>query len=296
VIAQQNGYFAKEHVAVQIKSVGTLAFTLPAAGKADLAITGATAAFSPAVDGHQTAIVRLDEAGPNAAGVVVAAGSRYKSLADLSGQTVSPTGVNGASWGSANTLSKYVSAHGGKPFKLVPISNYQSQVNEVISGRLAAAVGNLATYGSYVAEGKLRILVNPTTAQIGNIVGADTATLVEWGLASDLASKATAVQHYLAALTLAQKWIMAHSNDQVAAVLLKNSLFAGSSVKELSFTMQFDRDFMSRSHGGSISSSVWGQSLKVFGGWSLGLDMSATQLSYKSIVDMSYLNKATAGN
>jgi NitT/TauT family transport system substrate-binding protein len=295
-LAQQNGYFAKRGLTVNIINAGSAAFTEAASGKVDMSMTGTTAGLAPIVQGRQTTMIYAWGVGPDVAGVVVAPKSRYKSLTDLSGQRVSSEGSSGSSYGTTQALSKYVQQKTGKGFQTVALSTLPAQADEVISGRTAAAVGIASIWAPFVEAGKLRLLVDPgKSAEAKSIFGDDLVNLAIWGLPAHLQEKKAAVTAFMGGMLEANAYINGHTDQQVATVLARSPILRGNSVVQLTSAFSLDRPFVDVTNG-QISQAAWRHSLQEFATWGLGIDPSNPGLAYAKAVDMSYLKAASANS
>jgi NitT/TauT family transport system substrate-binding protein len=293
-VAEVNGYFKDRGLTVNVTNAGSAAFTEAAAGKVDMSMTGTTAGLAPIVQGRQTVMIYSWGVGPDVAGVVVAANSPIQSLTGLAGKTVSSEGTSGSSFGTAQALSNYVKQKTGKGFQLVSDATLPAQADEVISGRVTAAVGLASIWAPYILAGKLKLLVNPATStEVQTIFGSSLVNLSIWGLPSLLAQKKAAVTAFMGGLLEANKFIDSHTDAQVAAVMVKSPLLTGDNVKQLTYGFSLDRPFVDKTQG-QITQSGWNSSLKTFAGWGLGLDPSNPNLAYSKAVDMSYLDAASA--
>jgi ABC-type nitrate/sulfonate/bicarbonate transport system substrate-binding protein len=295
-IAQENGYFAKRGLTVNIINAGSAAFTEAAAGKVDMSMTGTTAGLAPIVQGRQTTMIYAWGVGPDVAGVVVAPNSRYKSLTDLAGQRVSSEGSSGSSYGTTQALSKYVQQKTGKGFQTVALSTLPAQADEVISGRTAAAVGIASIWAPFVAAGKLRLLVDPgKSAEAKTIFGSDLVNLAIWGLPDHLQQKKAAVTAFMGGMLQANAYINGHDDQQVATVLARSPILRGNSVTGLASAFSLDRPFVDSTNG-QISRVAWQHSLQEFATWGLGVDPGNPSMGYAKAVDMSYLQAASANS
>jgi NitT/TauT family transport system substrate-binding protein len=295
-LAQENGYFAKRGLTVNIINAGSAAFTEAAAGKVDMSMTGTTAGLAPIIQGRQTVMIYAWGVGPDVAGVVVSANSPYKSLTDLAGKKVSSEGTSGSSYGTTQALSKYVQQQTGKGFQTVSLSTLPAQADEVISGRTAAAVGIASIWAPFITAHKLKLLVNPgASAEAKTIFGSDLVNLSIWGLPAHLQQKKAAVTAFMGAMMEANTFINTHNDQQVATAMAKSPILTGNSVTQLTYAFSLDRPFVDSTNG-QISQAAWSHSLQEFAGWGLGIDPSNPALGYAKAVDMSYLDAASANS
>jgi NMT1/THI5 like len=292
-VAQVEGYFTQQGVDVNIALQGAQASTNTVAGRADLAFTGAPSSLSAAVKGKQTEFVFPTIIGPGNASILVAANSKYTTLQSLGGQQVSTQGVSGASWGESHAISAYNASHGGKAFQFVPLGTSDLQADAVIAGRNAAAAGGPDLFGAQIAQGKLKVLIGPDSDVIKSLFPSDLVASGFWGLKSDIQSKNESITRWLAAMLEANNFINTHSVADLAQVMAKSPLYKGYTVDAVQTAVGFEKNFLTPTDG-VISEAAWQDSLKTFGQWTLGFDLSSPAVSYASMIDPTLITNAKA--
>lgn len=293
-VALANGYFTKAGVDVQVKVQGATATTDAAAGRDDIVQSGVTGSFSPRLKGHPTQVIYEVSPGLSTTGVIVSAKSPYKTVMDLSGKSVTVLGVGTSTYGAAVSYSKYIVSHGGKALKIIPASEASQQTNSVVSGSAAASVGLLDIFGPAIAANKVRVLEPAAGDLARSLFPSDIVNIGYWGLESNLAQKKTATTAFVAGLRMADQWLQTASDAQVAQALKKTSFFDNFTEQQIEQDLKYDRPFFTTNQG-FISQQAWDASLKEFGTWGMnGVDVNSSELSYDSIVNMSYWNSATS--
>ncbi len=293
-LAQALGYYQKARVNVNISDAGVVVVTQAAAGQLDLALSGTTALLAPNNEGHHTVDVYAWAIGNPVAAVAVASNSPYHTLMDLSGQKMLVQGVGTSSYGTAAYFSHYIVTHGGKPLDLVSVTSESAINNEVIAGVGAATVGPVSYYESEIQAGKMRLLVDPTSASTRKIFGGVVGNSI-WGLASKVNQNKVAVERFLAAVRAADQYVHTHTAAQVATALAKSPFEAGYSISSNTAAVQSFEAFAAPTLG-YISKSAWDLSLNEWKLYGLGLNLSSPLFSYSNAVDMAPLNAAAKLN
>jgi ABC-type nitrate/sulfonate/bicarbonate transport system substrate-binding protein len=297
--AQQKGIWKSLNLNVTISVTGAVETTSLSAGRLVVGVFGTTAAFAPAEAGRAVSIVDCEDTGDSAAGVVVRRPSAYKTLTDLSGQSVGVVGSAGQAYGTASDFSSYIQAHGGKPLKIVVESSLGALVAATLSGQVTAAI-QTSGFEQAIAAGKAAEIVSPTDPATKAIVGTQECSTAYWGLKSQLAQNQAAITRFIAGMRIARAQLDKESDAQVAAVLATMPDFAPSVVSRAALTKEVTeaRPFFSADEG-FISEATWNASLDAFSHWGLAsagvpVDLKGKPLSYPSIIDMSYWNAATS--
>lgn len=291
VVAQQLGYFKQAKVDVNIKVEGASVQTDAAAGRIDLALTGATAAFPPAAQGHPTQVVYAQLPNATAGSMLVAANSRYQTVMDLAGQKVAVLG-HAATYAAAVAYSKYIQSQGGKPLDIVSARDSETQVSGLLAGQFAGFVGEADLLANQVKAGKVRLLVDSTSTQGRVIVPPDIVGPVLWGLKANITAKKQAVTRFVAGLRRADTWIHSATTDQIVSTLAASPLLKGTSSADLALQVPYDLPLYSPTNG-YISQAAWQASLKSYQSIGIeGVDVTSSQFGYGAFVDMSYWNAA----
>jgi ABC-type nitrate/sulfonate/bicarbonate transport system substrate-binding protein len=293
-VALAKGYFTKAGVNVKVEVQGATATTNAAAGHTDIVQSGVTASFAPTAAGHAQKIIYEVSPGLSTTGIVVAANSPIKSIMDMSGKSVTVLGVGTSTYGAATAYSNYIVKHGGKPLKIIAASQSSQQTSDVVSGEADGSVGLLDIFAPAITAGKIRILVNPSSALARSLFPSTVVNIGYWGLASNLASNKQATTAFVAGLRQADTWLRHATPAQIAATLKQTQFFDQYSVQQIEAMLPYDIPFFSTTDG-FISQANWSASLKEFGTWGISnIDLTSPMFSYGSIVDMSYWQSASA--
>ena len=294
-LAQALGLYQKAGVNVKFELNGTNFATVVLAGRADVAISGPTAAVTSAFQGKDTAVLaEVTRGTPN--GVVVKSSSPYKSIMDLSGATVAGYAPGTSSYGAVSLISHYITSHGGKALISKPTSSASGQfVDQVISGAVDASSEVPEGAAPYIKTGKARWLVAPNDPIMSKIMSPDMVGYSVWTLRSNIASKRTAVVRFMAGLRLAYAWMQSHSIADVEAALSKVpgvQQYLQADPGLLKTVVPEERLFWPTA-AGYISQTRWDDvTLPIWKQWNLGDDLSSAQASWKARVDMSYWTQA----
>jgi ABC-type nitrate/sulfonate/bicarbonate transport system substrate-binding protein len=291
VLAQQQGYFKQAKVNVKLLDQEASATTNGAAGRVDLVGSGTPSAMPPATNGRQTSIVYEYISGNGDAGIVVAANSKAKTVMDLSGERIITKGVGSGSYGAAKKWSAYIVAHGGKALQIVPVESTGSMDAELGSSQVQAGTGSLTQYTGPLSQGKLKILVSPSSALAYSVFPKTMVGNSYWGLKSNLQKNKTGVSRALSAISKADAYINSHSVSNVSKILEASAYLKGLTPGDVVAGVQADKPFYANTLG-SISPQAWATTLSVDKAFGLTVDLAAPTLQYKAIVDMSYLNSA----
>jgi len=297
--ASVKGIWKRLGLNVTITTTGSTETTSLAAGRLVVGVFGTTAAFAPAAAGRQTSIVVCEDSGDGAAAIMVKKDSPYKSLQSLSGTSMGVVGANGQGYGSANAVSEYIVAHGGKPLKIVVEPDLGTLVAATTSGQVDGAMEE-AGFGPAIQQGLARELIGQESPLMKSIVGTQECSTAYWGLSSTIAANKTAVTRFVAGLRIARTDIAKLSATQIAAVLQTLPAFKPSVVPkaELVSEVQQAQPFFSNADG-YISQTTWNASLGAFKSWGLNvggtvLKLNSSAFSYSKIIDMSYWEAASS--
>jgi NitT/TauT family transport system substrate-binding protein len=293
-VAQAQGYFSKLGVNVNvINNAASTGVALMASGKADLMAVGPGPVFSLNQQGKHTEIIYNIYSG-GAGAVEVATESKAKSLADLSGERVGTLGIGGSSYGYAAVYSQYVSAHGGKPFTIVPYGTQGLLINAVLTGQVAAAVDSASWFASEISAGKAHLLVNTSSAgwaQTYNIPAGVSDGAI-FGLSSNLSSKRDAIVKFLEGVSEGTQYVDSHTPGEIAATMKKLDAFSTETLQEVTADVTDNQHFVGVDQG-KINSSTWAEQLKIYALWGMkGVNVTESEFPYSQLVDMSYLNQA----
>ncbi|HEX3923280.1 MAG TPA: ABC transporter substrate-binding protein [Streptosporangiaceae bacterium] len=293
VLAEQQGFFKQAKVNVELIDQEASATTNGAAGRVDLVGSGTPSALPAAANGRQTAVVYEYISGNGDSGLVVPANSSYKSVMDLSGKRVVTKGAGSGSYGAAKTWSNYIVAHGGKPLVLVPVESTGSMDAETISGQVQAGAGSLTQYTGPLSQGKLKLLVSPSSALAYSVFPKSMVGNSYWGLKSEIQKNKVGITRALLAIRKADQYINSHTVAQVSKVLEASAYLKGLDAADISAGVQADKPFYAQSLG-FISTQAWTTTLSVYKNFGLTVNLGSPALTYGSIVNMSYLKSPSS--
>lgn len=292
-IAEVNGYFKDAGVKVNfVNAAGANVLNLVAAGQADVTFFGTALSFSMVAQGKPTSVIYNFSGG--GLGGMVMANKPYKDLTELGGKRIGTVGVNGSSYGYAQSYSQYSQKNGAAKFEIVPFNDPTTLVNSLKSGQIDAGVGPEGWFAAAAKDGGLHIVVdtkNPN--QRAKFVGGYFAENSMFGMTDSLKAKRSAVVRYLRGIDKARSWIGSHSPEEIAALLVQKagpfkSVALDAQVTSAKYTYHFWTPVRGR-----ISKEMWNASLPRFALWNLqGVDVSRPEFAYEQRVDMSYLDEA----
>jgi NitT/TauT family transport system substrate-binding protein len=292
-VADELGYFKKYGVNVDISVPGSAGTAEAAAGKIDLMMCGVVASIPAALQGRPTEIVYQENYSSAGTNLIVSAKSPYNNIMQLSGKKIAVEGVGESTYGAALDYSNYIVAHGGKKLTIVAGTSPAANDALVTSGQAQATAGLLDQFGTGIAAGEYRVLVNASTPEGEKILPTAVGNGY-WGVTSVLAGKTKALTAFVAALREADLWLQDHSVQQISQVLAKTSWFPGQSVTILADQVKEDKASNAYSPtDGYISEGEWASSLSAYKAWGTGLNLSSATVSYGQHVNMSYWNAAT---
>ena len=230
-IAQELGFFAKEHLNVKIaympngleSELGTTAKSIT------LGMAGGSDSIEAAAQGAPIHAVWVDY---QKLDLVCIGGPKVKSVKDLVGQAVGSTGAGGF---SQTTMDACLTAGGVKPSQVREITMTRAEFVPALStGRIEAAV--------FHADDAYTVLHSIKGAHILNKLY---QTLPQYWYGSfnvrDAYAKAhpTVVEHAIAALIMADRWMMNPKNNaRFVSLAMKNS---GESKGAVQSAIAFDR-------------------------------------------------------
>ena len=284
-------------LALHLTPAGSTEPVLVAAGQFPIGMNTMTQAFPPVAAGAKIVQVFAQTVGNPSDAVTVKAGSPYKTLMDLSGQTVGVVGTSGYSRGGAVLYSKYVVAHGGQPFNIVVQPDQTTLTAQLVNGNIAAAVFP-PVFGPQIQAGLLTQILSAKSAFSQSLMGHDVVNATFWGLQSEVAKNKDAIVRLIAGCRIGLAQMQGQTATQIATVLQKMSTFAPSVIDIGSLTTQVEQSWLGFQppNGGYISKTQWDTTLNTFVGLGLNsvpIDPTASQWTYANNVDMSYWNAAT---
>lgn len=113
------------------------------------------------------------------------------------------------------------------------------------------------------------------------------------GLGPNLQSKRSSVVGFLRALYRANRYIVTHTDAQIADLLLRLPAFQGYNRDLLIEALNRQRDFFPWQTQFLVSQADWARNLREFVLWNLpGYSPDSSKFAYASMVDMSYLRAA----
>jgi ABC-type nitrate/sulfonate/bicarbonate transport system substrate-binding protein len=276
-IAEARGYFDQAGVDVDIQSgVGANGLNSVVSGQLDLLMFGTGQALIPAGKGQDTVVVYNQIGAGEGAALAVKADSPYQTPEDLAGKRVAVLGVGGSSYGWGQYFSAFSENETGQAYDLQQSNAVGDQVNGILSGHFDGMVSTGALLTAQIADGSVRLVVDPGSPDAAKYVPAQYVETCTFGIRDNLESKREAVTRFLAAMQ----------------ELKKSTAFDGQSVESLAAGAAYDQPFFAPSLG-EISEGLWSSTLDQLSFWGLpDVDLAADTFSYGSRVDMSYLNDA----
>jgi NitT/TauT family transport system substrate-binding protein len=292
-VAEANGYFEQAGVDVTIESgVGANGLNSVVSGQLDLLMFGTGQALIPASRGIETTIVYNQIGAGEGAAVAVAIDSPYKTPEDLAGKRVAVLAVGGSSYGWGQYFSSYTEEQGGAPYDIIQSASVSDQVNGILSGHFDAMVSTAALLTSQVADGQVRLLVDPGEPDAAQYIPDQYVETCTFGIADNLDEKREAVVRFVAAMQAADKWMRDASPEDIAAALKSSPAFDGQSLETVAAGAEYDKPFFAPSLG-VISDDLWASTLDQLEYWGLpDVDLKDDLFSYENRVDMSYLDAA----
>jgi ABC-type nitrate/sulfonate/bicarbonate transport system substrate-binding protein len=296
-VAEALDLYHKAGVNVDLQQNGTDFMTPVLAGRTDLAASGPTATFGPAMEGKNPKIIYDLSVGNGGFGLIVKANSRFKSLTDLSGATYGVYAPGTSSYGLATVLSRYIVAHGGKPLNLKTVSTPSGDIGSLIPSGIIDVTGE-SPYGAepLITAGKARWLIPPQSDFWNQIYPKAGVAFTVWAPQRNIANNAQAVQRFTVALTMATQWIQAHSDQEVANALSKLNGFNSTAIplQELVDVVKGAR--ASISPDGTITPATWQTMMsRVWNSWALTFNLKDPQFAFGQRVDMSYIQAGKKG-
>jgi ABC-type nitrate/sulfonate/bicarbonate transport system substrate-binding protein len=290
-VAQDLGYFAAHHVQVTIlDNQGPNVPTLVVSGRADIGI-GAAAAEPVLLTskGQDVSVIYGEEGGGVSASLVVPPGTTLKALQAMTTCKIGTYPQGTSAYGWATILTKELGLKCG-------FSVYQSaplQLAALTGGSVNAIIGSPANFSAAVAAGKATFLINCSTAsdRAKYVPDPPAWESVDFGIASNLAAKSTAVRNFLLAYQEAKNWMRQNGPAATAKIVVKFPAARSFTVAQLTATLTTNAPFDEIPDStGEISQAQWKTSLGFFSSFGLpDYNPDNPQYAYDKIVDMSYL-------
>lgn len=291
ILAQELGYFADAKVDVELLNQEAAGVVNAAAGRVDLVGSGTPGSLPPAVNGRQTSIVYNFITGNGDSGLVIPANSPMNEIMQLAGKRVIVKGAGSGSYGAVKRWSAYIESKGGQPLVLVPVQSTAAMNAELVSGQVQAGGGSLTQYTTPLVQGKVKLLVSPSSELAYSVFPQTMAGNVYWGLKSKLQENKVGIERTLSAIRRADEYIHAHTIAEVSAELEKSSYLSGLPASEVEAGVTVDKPFYAKTLG-SIPPEAWTATLGAFKYFGLTVPLDSPAIQYGAIVDMSYLDAA----
>jgi ABC-type nitrate/sulfonate/bicarbonate transport system substrate-binding protein len=294
-IAQTQGFYKQAGVDVTIQGNGTNYATAMLSNHADLTLSGPTSAFAPAQQGKATRVVaETTRALPG--GILVAKDSPIKTLQDLAGKKFAAFAPGSSSYGFGEAVSSYIQQHGAKKAMDVAVqSSTSGDFGELVaSGAADATQENPEGAIPLLNAGKVRWLVAPGDPLMTTLIPATVVGFSVWTLQDHIDKNETGIARFVAGLRMANKWIAAHSDAQVAQSLSKVGGFSAIKMPDLVAAVKLDRTNYP-TEDGNISQERWDKdSIPVWKTWKMDLNVEDPTFSWAKIVNMKPWNDSTA--
>jgi len=297
--AMESGIYKKLGLDLTISPQGSNEPALAAAGSLVIGANTITQSYPPLQAGRKVVHVLAQTTGNPSDAVTVKADSDYKTLQDLSGQTVGVVGTSGYSYAGALLYSRYVVSKGGKAFNIVVQPDQNTLTANLVNGKIAAAVFP-PVFGAQISQGILKQILSAKSDLSLKLNGKGTINSTFWGLDSTISQNATAVTRLVAGCRIADELMSKQTSKQIATVLAKNPNFAPSVIPTDQLVTQVQESYVGfePTNQGYINEKDWNTS---YSSWiKIGINPGTPykegdpNFSYKAAVDMSYWNKATA--
>lgn len=296
-VARYEGFFRKAGIDATISNNGTTYATTLLAGRADLALSGASGTFPFIHQGRPLKIVYATGFG-NSSGFIVRTDSPYHTALDLGkgGVTIGIQPV-GLLRGQANALSNYITANGGKAPRLTLASSTSGDFASLVAGGVVdTSAVDFNTAAPYIQAGKVRWIddLKPGSPLMEKFFPPDVVGISFWGAPDVIQQKHNEIVRFIAGLRMAERWLSTAKDTTIATVLHNSVPTLGQlSIATIQQSLQYDRSVWALKQEGYISAAAWNASIPVWSQWNLGYDITGPTYGYKAVIDMSDWNAAT---
>ncbi|HEY3751400.1 MAG TPA: ABC transporter substrate-binding protein [Pseudonocardiaceae bacterium] len=292
-IAQQKGYFAQQHVTVNLVAAANNTPTFVTSGQSDLAEITFVPALSAAEKGQSTTVIYATNGGANGSALFAKPGTTLDSIKNNSGCKIATVAQGTATYGFAQIYKQTA----GLNCQTVTLSNAAAQEAALASGQVQGFITTPQYLGASLAKSNLQILIDSRkpgdlAKYGGQYVNAPGVGF--WGLTSHLASKKTAIESFLKAWNKARLDVLNDPNGAVDT-LMKTDLFKGDdrSVPQASVTALRAWLGTLTGNNGFVTSDQWTQFLHQAASYGLAnFNVNDPAFAYQKRVDMSYYTDA----
>jgi hypothetical protein len=218
-----------------------------------------------------------------------------KGLLDLGGMKAATFGV-GDSIGLPEALSKYIVAHGGKPMKVLTlVSSTGDFAPTVVAGQADTTIDPVSHYQPFVDAHKLKTVpgLEPGSKLMNELVPKNVVGQAFIGYSDVLKSKNDAIVRMVAGMRLADRWMAAHSPEDIAKDLDTFQGFKAQPAAVVLLGVKAVAPFWNQKGEGFIEPDAWAASQKAWSTWNTGVTTTSSQFGYDKVVDMSFWNAAT---
>jgi ABC-type nitrate/sulfonate/bicarbonate transport system substrate-binding protein len=294
LIAQQEGYFAKEHIKEVLTAAGSNVATYVTSGKADLAEFTFVPGILAAAQGVDTTVIYATNGGANGGSLIVPKSTTLASLKALgSSCKIATVGLGTATYGFGVIYDHNL----GLSCRLTSVATSAAQEAALSAGSVNGFITTPEYLGDTVTKNGWKFLINTMSASDRASTGGpyvDAPGVGFWGLSSTLNTHRTAIVDFLKAWIEARNFLLAHPSQAVSA-LMKTSEFSTSPVSVAQSTVTAEQDWLPTLTGsnGLITQTEWKDFLEQAASYGLpNFSISNPAFSYAVRVDTSYYKAA----
>jgi ABC-type nitrate/sulfonate/bicarbonate transport system substrate-binding protein len=292
VVAQQGGFFARYGVPVTVNLTSITAGGADlASGKADLWYISPSSAISLAQNGVSTQIV-YGIAGQQPFYLIAAPNITLSQLKSMSNCAIGTLAAGTSTYGQAAKYVDGLHLH----CAIRSLGSAALVAAAIASGQIQAGVVDYATSLTAQSAGTAHIIVDPFTTKLGKQYALPSFLAgVIIGLKDDLQQKRASVVAALHAIHDASQLVARQPSEVTATIGKTNPGYAAQTTAALSSAIDaFKPSICSTWSESNDTKAKWKATLQVYSKY-FGLTNfvpNSSALSYKNIVDMSYLNAA----
>jgi ABC-type nitrate/sulfonate/bicarbonate transport system substrate-binding protein len=288
-IAAANRYFSKLGLAVDIQDgVAANTTVLLVSGQVDIVSQSYTVPLSQGSYADQGPVIVHADTGGGNAGLLVGSPKTAPTLAALQAKKgncrLGTFALGSTTYGYAQIYNQTFQC------KIFVYGSVPIMLSALVAGSIDAFVTSYPSSATSIDAGQVNILVDtrvPATRRQWLPSIFETCSI---GLSDNLKKKRPAVVKWLKGVNLARKWLKAHNDQQVTAILQKFGQFAAMDPATLQKSVGATRSYLGRgSTNGYLTRGQWAQGLKVADLFGIpGYHIDNAQNAYDKRVDMSY--------
>lgn len=288
-LAEQLGIYQKAGLQVTILSnVGPTAMNDVVGGQADVALWTPTTTISTRASGLDFKII-YNNAPFEGLSLVGAKG--VTSLAQLKKMSNCRLGTTPAGT-SAYYMSQIFVKQLGLHCTIVSSTSVPTLTAGLASGSFTAISALYPTALTVVQAGQGSLLVDSSTPAFAKkYLAHEFPQLITTSTTKVLTSKRASIVALLRGMNSAAQYIQTHTAKQVAAILVKQTAFAGTPVATLAAGLSYAKKFIPQgSQPGFITKADWNYGIKQYPSFGVpGLTATEPAAQYGSVIDMSYV-------